>query len=125
MCLDITFLFNLPSIQLPNAFQSSMNFSSFSNIVDGAIRGGDKLYYGKDPTTKQALPYGAPVATRADLDDAVRSAHVAFQTWSKTTFDERRSMLLALAENFSSHGDDFARLLAQENGKPVGALSRI
>lgn len=104
--------------------ESSMNFSSFSNIVDGALRGGNNLYYGKDPTTKQALPYGAPVATRADLDDAVRSAKVAFQTWSKTTFDERRSMLLAFAKHFSSHEEDFARLLAKENGKPVGTQVR-
>lgn len=75
-----------------------------------------------DPATLKHLPE-VPVSTQKDLDIAVSHAKTAFKTWSKTTFEERRKCLNAFADAFEKEQEGFARLLVQEQGKPLGTAN--
>lgn len=64
-----------------------------------------------------------PVSTSQDLDRAVDAAQQAFRKWSKTTFDERRAALSALADAIDANKDALAQLLTKEQGKPLTQAS--
>ncbi len=58
---------------------------------------------------------GAP-----EMDAAVDTAHVAFQThWRWLTPNQRGGLLLRCAEILDAHADELAELLSLENGKPL------
>jgi acyl-CoA reductase-like NAD-dependent aldehyde dehydrogenase len=100
-----------------------MDFTTFYNIVNGEKRTARDCYHGIDPTTRQEFLHHAPVATISDLDEAVKAAQHAFQAWSETTLEERRTLLQAFARKFLSYETEFINLLAEENGKPVSVQS--
>lgn len=54
-----------------------------------------------------------------DLNNAVACARKAFESWSKTTEEERGKALLSFADAIESQQDEFERLLVQEQGKPL------
>ncbi|WP_299918707.1 aldehyde dehydrogenase family protein [uncultured Roseobacter sp.] len=64
----------------------------------------------------------APNATKADLDSAVASAERAFQTWSKTSEDDRAAALQVVAAKLEDHADELAKLITQEQGKPLNGV---
>jgi acyl-CoA reductase-like NAD-dependent aldehyde dehydrogenase len=61
-----------------------------------------------------------PVASPAELDDAVARARAAFQTWSRTAPGERGAMLRAAAEALRTHSTELAELNTRETGKVPG-----
>lgn len=60
-----------------------------------------------------------PIATKADLDQAVTSAKNAFRTWSVLPVDERESMLVAFADTIYQHRAELAELFTLEMGRPI------
>lgn len=63
-----------------------------------------------------------PLATAADLDLAVSSAAKAFPLWAAKSSSERAAACAAIASKIEAHADELARLLTQEQGKPLGGL---
>ncbi|MCH5675611.1 aldehyde dehydrogenase family protein [Streptomyces gilvus] len=57
-----------------------------------------------------------PLAGEAEIDEAVRVAHEAFQTWKKTPPTERRRLLLKLADLIDERGPDLGRLSTIDTG---------
>ena len=57
-------------------------------------------------------------ATVEQIDQAVKAASRAFQTWSETTPMERSRLLLKLADAIEVNGETFARLESLNCGKP-------
>ena len=78
-----------------------------------------KTRHSINPATGEANAE-VPLSTQEDLDKAVLSARKAFASWSKTSFEERRKCLHALAEGLESYRDAFVSLLIQEQGKAYG-----
>lgn len=78
--------------------------------------------HGINPATLKELPE-VPVSTQKELDEAVSYAKTAFKTWSKTTFEERRKCLYAFADALEKEQEGFAKLLVQEQGKPLGTAN--
>ncbi|KAH8588485.1 aldehyde dehydrogenase [Bisporella sp. PMI_857] len=97
---------------------SRINFTTFSNVVDGKLVQTAITRHGINPATKEPLPE-VPVATRDDLDAAVEAARRAFTTWSKVPVTERRAALEQFAVALETYQDDFAKLLTTEQGKPL------
>jgi len=64
----------------------------------------------------------APSASQAQLDDAVAAASRAFQAWRKASDEDRKAACLAIAGKIKAHGDELARLLTIEQGKPLNGL---
>jgi acyl-CoA reductase-like NAD-dependent aldehyde dehydrogenase len=93
-------------------------FNGFYNTINGKSTTSAKTRHGTNPATEKPNPE-VPIATQKDVDDAVIAAKKAFRTWSKTPWAERKKMVLAFADAFEKHADDFGKLLTQEQGKPV------
>ncbi|KAK6066277.1 putative aldehyde dehydrogenase [Seiridium cupressi] len=89
------------------------------NIVNNEFLKSATTRHGIDPSTGEPL-YEVPVATKADLDTAVKHSRAAFKTWSKTTFSERAELLLKFADLIEKNRDELEKLLTMESGKPIG-----
>ena len=65
-----------------------------------------------------------PVASEAQLDQAVAAAAAAFPAWSATPLAEREAMLHACGDIIEANADMLARILTQEQGKPLANAMR-
>lgn len=63
-----------------------------------------------------------PVGTTAHLEQAVAAAEAAFATWRHSSDAEREAACLAIAQVCTDHAPEFARLLTEEQGKPLNGL---
>jgi acyl-CoA reductase-like NAD-dependent aldehyde dehydrogenase len=59
------------------------------------------------------------VADEAMLDRAVAAAKDAYPAWARKSWAERGAPLAELADRVDARREDFARLLTQEQGKPI------
>ncbi len=59
------------------------------------------------------------LGTAADVDRAVASAKRAFQTWSKTSKEERIGYLEKLAQIYKARMNEMASTISQEMGAPI------
>jgi len=73
-----------------------------------------------NPSTGQGIA-SIKEASLSQVEQATKSAAIAFQTWSKTTPKDRSSMLLALADNIDSNAKALAELESINCGKPYSA----
>lgn len=96
-------------------------FNGFYNTINGQSTKTETTRHGINPATGKPNP-DVPVATPEDVDHAVAAAKEAFKTWSKTPWEERKKAVLKFADALEAHTDNFAKLLTQEQGKPVGLL---
>jgi malonate-semialdehyde dehydrogenase (acetylating)/methylmalonate-semialdehyde dehydrogenase len=69
-----------------------------------------------NPATEEILAH-IPFSTKADVDQAVRTAQEAFQTWSRTPVPRRARILFKYQQLLVEHWDELARIVTQENGK--------
>ena len=58
-------------------------------------------------------------ATEKDVDDAVKAARKAFETWSKTTPTERAIILNKIADIIDDNTEYLATIETMDNGKPI------
>ena len=61
----------------------------------------------------------APVCGPADADTAVRAAHAAFQSFSKSSSRDRAKWLLEWHRLIDAHAADLAQVITHETGKPL------
>jgi acyl-CoA reductase-like NAD-dependent aldehyde dehydrogenase len=91
----------------------------FKMLIDGKLEDGDQSMDVINPATAQAFAQ-APRASKAQLDRAVAAAKAAFPAWSQTPIAERKAKLAAIADVIQANAADLARILTQEQGKPIG-----
>ncbi|MDQ2629109.1 MAG: aldehyde dehydrogenase family protein [Actinomycetota bacterium] len=72
-----------------------------------------------DPTTGTVIRE-VPAATPAQIEETLARAASAFGTWRRTSFDERAELLGAVAAELRRRREDFALLMTEEMGKPIG-----
>jgi len=60
-----------------------------------------------------------PVGSRQDAQLALQAARRAFQAWSETSSQKRAEILHDAADLVRERTDTIARLLTQEQGKPL------
>src|SRR5215469_4314299 len=95
-----------------------MLMSEFRLLIDGKLVESASTLDVINPATGRTLT-AAPRADRAQLDQAVAAAHTAFPVWSATPLRQRAALLVKLAEALEAEQNAFARLLTQEQGKPL------
>ncbi|WP_417461687.1 aldehyde dehydrogenase family protein [Hirschia litorea] len=61
------------------------------------------------------------VASLDQLDDAVRCARKAFESWSTRPDSQRAEACLKIAKVFEDNAQELSRLITQEQGKPLNA----
>jgi acyl-CoA reductase-like NAD-dependent aldehyde dehydrogenase len=93
--------------------------SAYKLLIDGKmVDGGSKAIDVINPATGAVLDK-CPTATEAQLNDAIAAAKKAFPAWSKLSFEERQAKLNALADAVAANTNELARILTQEQGKPL------
>ena len=92
--------------------------SDFRLLINGRLVQGAGTLDVINPATGRSLA-AAPRADRAQLELAVAAAKTAFPTWSATPLRQRGALLVKLAEALEAEQGQFARLLTQEQGKPL------
>jgi acyl-CoA reductase-like NAD-dependent aldehyde dehydrogenase len=93
--------------------------SAYKLLIDGQlVDGGSKAIDVINPATGAVLDK-CPTATEAQLNQAVAAAKKAFPAWSKLSAKEREAKLNALADAVAANAGELARILTQEQGKPL------
>ena len=93
--------------------------SEYKLLIGGKMVAGDQEMDVINPATEEVLTK-APRASVAQLNDAVAAAKAAFPGWAATPMAERKAVLNAIADVIEKNSADLARLLTQEQGKPLG-----
>ena len=91
---------------------------AYKLLIGGNLVDGDSTMDVINPAT-EAVFTQAPRASETQLNDAVAAAKTAFPAWAATPIDERRKVITAIADAVEANYEDFARLLTQEQGKPL------
>ena len=92
--------------------------TEFRLLIEGKLVEGASTLDVINPATGRTLT-AAPRADRAQLDQAVAAAKTAFPIWSATPLRQRAALLVQLAEALEAEQGALARLLTQEQGKPL------
>lgn len=96
----------------------SIDTFQFYNIIDGGKRSSSASHKVTDPRTEEPL-WDVPIATPADLEEAIAAANKAFKTWSKSTIPERQEALAKMSEVIENHAAELSELARRETGKSV------
>lgn len=64
------------------------------------------------------------VLTREQVMESVEIADVAFQAWRKTSFEQRKSVLLKVASRLRERTEEYAQLITLEMGKRIAEAKR-
>jgi acyl-CoA reductase-like NAD-dependent aldehyde dehydrogenase len=92
---------------------------TYKMLINGRLEDGASMMDVINPATEEVLSQ-CPRADKAQLDKAVAAAKAAFPAWSKTPVDERKKAMLAIAGILEANAGELARILTQEQGKPIG-----
>ena len=103
---------------------AALDFTTFSNVIDGKLSSTKETRHGVNPATGKPNPE-VPVSTPEDVDRAVEAAQKAFKPWSKVSYEDRRKAVLAFADALEKEKESFAKMLVQEQGKPVRFKSSL
>lgn len=69
-----------------------------------------------DPATGECIGR-VPESTADEVENAIKSSHLAFQKWSKTSVIKRQQLAFKLVELLKEHQNSIATLIVKENGK--------
>lgn len=89
-------------------------------LINGRLVPGSFTMPVINPATEESL-IDCPRASPDQLNEAVAAARNAFASWSATSLQQRREILLAMADRIETNLDELARILTQEQGKPLRA----
>jgi succinate-semialdehyde dehydrogenase/glutarate-semialdehyde dehydrogenase len=94
--------------------------ADLSLLVDGSWRNGEgrDTFAVVDPAHGQTIAE-VPLATPADLDEALAAAETGFKLWKDTPWEQRAGVLTKATSLLRERADTIARLLTLEQGKPL------
>jgi len=90
----------------------------FRLLINGRLTPGASTLDVINPATGKLLTTCAR-ADKSQFDQAVAAAKTAFLNWSITPIEQRRQILLKIADALAARSAEFARLLTEEQGKPL------
>ena len=93
---------------------------TFRNVIDGATTDAlsGESYDVLDPSTGEVYAQ-APRSGAEDVDRAYAAAARAFETWGRTTPQERSLALLRIADALESRAEGFVAAECRDTGKPL------
>lgn len=103
-----------------NGSSGSMDWTFFRNVINGELTHTKETRHGINPATGKANPE-VPVSTPEDVDRAMEAAQKAFPGWAATPMADRQKAVEAFADALESEREAFAKMLTQEQGKPVSS----
>jgi acyl-CoA reductase-like NAD-dependent aldehyde dehydrogenase len=91
---------------------------SYNLLLNGRMVAGDQTMPVINPASEEVLAQ-CPRASKKQLDEAVGAAKAAFPAWAALPMDERRKLIVRMAETIEKNAADLAHILTQEQGKPL------
>src|SRR4051812_40119551 len=94
--------------------------SNLKHYIDGAwveSEGGTK-HAVINPATEEAVTE-ITLGSQADVDKAVAAAQRAFETFSRTSVEERAQLIERILEEYKARANDMAEAISQEMGAPL------
>jgi acyl-CoA reductase-like NAD-dependent aldehyde dehydrogenase len=101
-----------------NAEMRPQPASDYSLLINGKLVDGASTFDVINPATEEVLA-ACPRADLNQLNQAVAAAKAAYPAWSARSIEERRALLVKLADELEKHSAGIARILTQEQGKPL------
>ena len=98
--------------------------SDYSMLINGESVGAEGSIEVLNPATETAIAT-VPEASLAQLDDAVAAARRALPGWSAHSMDERRALILKIADRLEENIGELAQLLSEEQGKPIEGFAGL
>jgi len=95
----------------------------FHLLINGSLVEGDSQMPVLNPASEEVLAQ-CPRASLRQLNEAVAAAKAAFPPWAARPINERRAVVIAMAETIEANVDELARLLTSEQGKPLPEATR-
>lgn len=95
---------------------------SYKLLIDGKLVDGASTLDVINPATEAVLAQ-CPRASQEQAEQAVQAAHKAFGAWRRVPLEERRAMILKLADAVNKNAAEIAKILTQEQGKPLAEAS--
>jgi len=92
--------------------------SAYNLLIDGKMVPGDLTMPVLNPATEDVLAE-CPRASKEQLDKAVAAAKAAYPAWAATPIEERRKLVIKMADVIEANSGELARLLTSEQGKPL------
>src|ERR1700755_2890711 len=92
--------------------------SDYNLLIDGKMVPGDQTMPVLNPATEEVLAQ-CPRASKDHLDQAVAAAKAAYPAWAATPIEERRKLVIRMADIIEANAGDLARMLTSEQGKPL------
>jgi len=92
--------------------------NAYKLLINGEMVDGDLTMDVVNPATEEKLA-DCPRASESQLNAAVAAAKAAFPRWSKTAIDERKAVVLKIADVVEANAAELAQLLTKEQGKPL------
>jgi len=71
-----------------------------------------------NPTTGETIKH-YDAATRGEVNAIIEAAHTAYRSWKHVDFAHRATLMKAAANVLRTCTDEYARLMAEEMGKPI------
>ena len=95
---------------------------AYKLLINGEMVDGDLSMDVVNPATEEKLA-DCPRASEGQLNAAVAAAKAAFPAWSKTDVDERKALVLKIADVIEANATELVQLLTKEQGKPLEAAT--
>jgi len=95
----------------------------FRLLIGGRLVSGASTFPVINPANEAVLAQ-CPKADLAQLNEAVAAAKAALPLWTATPLRERAGFLSQLADALAGAKDELARLITQEQGKPLSMSAR-
>lgn len=108
-------------VQTNGTSSSSLDWTSYSNVINGKLTQTSETRCGINPATGKPNP-DVPVTTQEDVDRAMEAAQKAFPGWAATPMADRQKAVLDFADALEKEHGAFSKMLTQEQGKPVSCL---
>lgn len=90
----------------------------YKMLINGEMVTSERMLDVINPATEDSFAR-VPHATEDQLNAAVAGAKAAQKAWASTTMAERRAKIEELAAAIAENAEDFARVITQEQGKPL------
>ena len=92
--------------------------NDYKLLIDGELVAGDNTMPVVNPATEEVI-CECPRASESQLNAAVAAAKAAWPTWAATPIDQRKQVVLKIADVIEANAGELAQLLTEEQGKPL------
>ena len=98
--------------------------ADYHMLINGQAASSEESFNVLNPATEEVIA-SVPKASPAGLDAAVAAARAARPAWAALSMDDRREIILKIADRIEENLPELGSLLSSEQGKPMEGFSGL